>query len=168
MAALVALALLILGALVAVEIVTQVWRHKPLAIPYDHWYRSAVTNTWATASVRWLSLAVAAGGLLLLVVALVRRPPADIDLRDGEAVQADVQRSSLEKSLTRAAVSVDGVSDASVHVGPKSARVTARTTNHDPGDLDARVVAAVGARLGTVGLADELPVDVAVKRKEGR
>jgi hypothetical protein len=102
------------------------------------------------------------------MAALAKRRPAAIDLRDDHATHADVQRASLEKSLTRAAEAVDGISGASVKVGPKATRVVAHTTNHDPGDLKERVRAAVGTRLGTVGLAGGLPVDVAVKRKEGR
>jgi hypothetical protein len=169
LAALVSLALLTGGLLVIAEIVSERWRHEPWILPYDTWYQSATTNQWATDGVRWLCLAIAASGLLLLVVAFAKRRPIELALMpDASTRSADVQRTSLERTLTRAADGVDGVSDASVRVTSKSANVAVRTPYHEPGDLQQRVHQAVTRRIADIDLATQLPIQVAVKREAAK
>ena len=159
-AALVALGLLVGGLLVVVEIVTQVWRHRPWIIPYDDWYRSGVTDPWSSQPARWVCLALVAGGIALLVVVFARRKPGSLPLDE----TADVQRASLERALARAADGVDGVERASVRVSGSSVEVAVKTSRHEPGDLGERVDAAVAERIATVGLPEAPTVSVAVKQ----
>ena len=164
-AALVALAVLAGGVLVVVEIVTQVWRHRPWIVPYDAWYRSAVRNQWSSQPVRWLCVGLVAAGVVLLAVAFARRRPAAFPLAyTASAPTADVQRISLERALARAAVGVDGVERAVVRVNPDSVDVAVHTPRDEPGDLGGRVDDTIAERMATVGLADPPPVSVAVKR----
>jgi hypothetical protein len=166
---LVALALLAGGLLLAGEVVVTGIRHRPWLVPHDAWYAAGRRDAWSSAAARWLSIAVAAAGLALVVVALSRRRPTALALRDEDgAPPAEVQRRSLEGALTRAAAAVDGVGDATVRIRRSRARVVTRTTRHDPGDLDARVAAAVRERLSLVGVADAPPVDVTVRRQGER
>ena len=169
LAAVAALALFLGGLLAGAELISQLWRHEPWLMPYDHWYRSARANTWSDQPVRWLCLALVAAGIVLLVAALSKRPPRTLDLRTRDGTTAaDVQLASLEKSLARAALSVDGVTDATVRVNPVAASVETRTISDDRDEVKQRVDDAVRQRLGPIDLAQPLPVRVQVAGKDGR
>jgi Family of unknown function (DUF6286) len=151
LAAVLALALLVGGLLVAVEIVVAGFDRSPWVLPHDDWYRSARTRAWDSAPPRWIFIGLVVAGLLLLLLQ-TRRRPAALPLTPA-AIPADVNRRSLEKALVREARRVDGVAAAKARVAPERADVVATTNRRQEGDLPARVQAALDRRLGSLGLA---------------
>ena len=168
-AAIVSLALLAAGLLIAIEILLGALGVGPWILPWDDWYRNATRNEWSIVPHRWLFIGLILAGLALLVLQFIRRRAVSLPLRTThEGVDADLSRTALEKSLGRAAEQVDGISGAKVRVSPTRARVMARTNRRIPGDLERRVSEAVRERLGQLDLARVLPVSVSVRHREER
>jgi len=166
-AALLALALMVGGLLVAVEIVVAGFDRRPWVLPHDRWYRSARLRSWESAPARWIFIALLAAGLLLLFLQLVRRRPTVLPLTDG-AVPADLGRRSLERSLARTASDLDGVAAARVKIGEARAEVVATTNRRQAGDLQARVAEAIEGRVQSLGLARPPGVRVKVHTRTDR
>jgi hypothetical protein len=152
LAAVLALALLVGGLLVAVEIVVAGFDRPPWVVPHDRWYVSARTRTWDSAPPRWIFIALVAAGLALLLLQLARRRPTTLALTPA-AVPGDVSRRSVEKALAREARRVDGVAGAKARVAADKADVVAVTNRRQIGDLQPRLQAALDTRLGSLGLA---------------
>jgi hypothetical protein len=166
-AALLALALLVGGILVAVEIVVAGFGRRPWVVPYDHWYRSARLRSWESAPPRWIFIGLVVAGLVLLFLQLARRRPTVLPLAAGGA-PADLGRRSLERSLGRTAAGVDGVAGAKVKVGPERAEVAATTNRRQAGDIQPRLAAALDERVRSLGLARPPTVRVKVSTRGDR
>jgi len=167
LAAVLALALLVGGLIVAVEIVVAGFDRRPWALPHDDWYRSARLRTWDSAPPRWIFIGLVAAGLLLLGVQLARRRPTALALTPG-AVPADVGRRSLERSLTREATSVDGIAAAKARVGKEKAAVVASSNRRQTDDLEPVVSHALDRRMAAIGLARPPAVRVKVQGRSDR
>ncbi len=166
-AALLALALLVGGLLVAVEIVVAGFGHRPWVLPHDHWYRSARLRSWESAPPRWTFISLVAAGVVPLFLQVARRRPTALALATG-ATPADLGRRSLERSLSRVATEVDGVSAARVKVDGERAEVAAVTNRRQAGDLQPRLAATLEHRLQTFGLARPPAVHVKVSTRADR
>ena len=162
LAAVVALALAVGGALLAVEVVTALLDHEPLVVTsWPEWHERLDTARWESDDTRWVAAALLAAGLLLLAFQLARRRLAVLPVAGGaNGVEAEVSRSSLESSLTRAVKGVDGVTSARARVGKKRIGVKASTNRRQPGDLDRRVAEAADAHLRHVAVVGAPPLKV--------
>ena len=167
LAAVLALALLVGGLIVAVEIVVAGFDRRPWVLPHDDWYRSARLRTWDSAPPRWIFIGLVAAGLLLLFVELARRSPAALALTPG-AVPADVGRRSLERSLAREATSVDGIAAAKARVGKEKVAVVASSNRRQTDDLEPVLSHALDRRMAAVGLARPPAVRVKVQGRSDR
>ncbi len=150
----VSLALVAGGVLVAVEIVVAELGWEPWVVPHDQWYEEARENAWSSPSVLVLFLAMAAVGLVLLVLQVTKRRPRALLLeprQDGYPVA--VGRRGLERSLVRSITRVDGVATAKVRLSERRARIRASTNRRLPGDLEARVARVAEQRLSAMKLA---------------
>jgi hypothetical protein len=161
LAAVLALALLVGGLLVAVEIVVAGFDRTPWVVPHDQWYRSARARSWNSAPPRWIFIGLVVAGLALLLLQLARRRPTTLELTPA-AVPADLGRRSLERALVREASRVDGVAGAKVKVDGAKAEVVATTNRRQTGELQPRVVEALDRRVGSLGLARPPAVRVKV------
>jgi hypothetical protein len=167
LAAVLGLAVLAGGLIVAVEIVVAGFDRRPWVLPHDDWYRSARLRTWDAAPPRWIFIGLLAAGLALLVLQLARRRPSALALTPG-AVPADVGRRSLERSLAREAARVDGIAAAKAKVRKERAEVVATSGRRQTGDLPPVVTDALDRRLATVGLARPPEVRVKVQGRADR
>jgi hypothetical protein len=167
LAAVLALALLVGGLIVAVEIVVAGFDRRPWVLPHDDWYRSARLRTWDSAPPRWIFLGLIAAGLLLLFLQLARRRPTALALTPG-AVPADVGRRSLERSLAREAAGVDGIAAAKAKVGKEKAEVVASSNRRQTDDLEPMVSQALDRRMAAVGLARPPAVRIKVQGRSDR
>ena len=167
LAAVLGLALLVGGLIVAVEIVVAGFDRRPWVLPHDEWYRSARLRTWDSAPPRWIFIGLVAAGLALLLFQLARRRPTALALGPG-AVPADVGRRSLERSLAREATRVDGVAAAKARIGKDKAEVTASSTRRQTGELEPVVSQAVDRRLASIGVARPPAVRVKVQGRGDR
>jgi len=166
LAAVLALALLVGGVLVAVEIVVAAFGRDPWVVPHDAWYRSTLERTWDDAATRWVCIGLVLAGLLLLGLQLARRRPVALPLAPG-ATPADLGRRSMERSLARAASRVDGVARAKVKVSGDRADVAATTNRRRADEVRPRLAAAVDQRVRAFGLARSPEVRVRVEGREG-
>ena len=167
LAAVLALALLVGGLIVAVEIVVAGFDRRPWVLPHDDWYRSARLRTWDSAPPRWIFIGLVAAGLVLLFIQLARRRPTTLALTPG-AVPADVGRRSLERSLAREARSVDGIAAAKAKVGKEKAEVVASSNRRQTADLEPAVSKALDRRMAAIGLARPPAVRVKVQGRSDR
>lgn len=165
LAAALALALVAGGLLVAAEIVAAGVGADPIALPHDRWYRSGRQHAWSSPTARWFFLALAAAGLALLLLQLAARRPDALPLTGDQAHAAEVSRRSLERSLARTAMRVDGVASARARVSGARARIEAVTNRRLVKDLEPRVAEAAASRLRSVGLGDTA-VAVEVKARD--
>ena len=166
-AAVLALGLLVGGLVVAVEIVVAGFDRRPWVLPYDRWYVSARARTWESAPPRWIFIGLVVAGLVLLFLQFARRRPTALDLTPG-AVPADLGRRSLERSLVREAMRVDGISAARAKIGRERAEVVATSGRRQTSDLPPAVTQALDRRVGALGLARPPAVRVKVHgRGEG-
>lgn len=161
-AALLALALLIGSLLVVLEILLAGLGQPPLVIPYTTWYQGALQNPWSNPAIRLLCIGLIVAGFVVLYLALAARRPLGFPLKSsGSPVDAIVKRKSLEGSLGRSAMSVEGVSGARVRIKKAgTAQVSATTSRRVEGDLKERVQSAVASRLASLDL--DSPTDVVV------
>ena len=166
LAAVLALALLVGGVLVAVEIVVAAFGRDPWVVPHDRWYRSTLEHRWEDAATRWVCIGLVLAGLVLLGLQLARRRPAALPLAAG-AAPADLGRRSIERSLVRTASRVDGVDRAKVRVSADRANVSATTNRRRADEVRPRLATAVERRVRTLGLARAPEVRVQVQGRDG-
>ena len=167
LAAVLALALLVGGLIVAVEIVVAGFDRRPWVLPHDDWYRSARQRTWESAPPRWIFIGLIAAALVLLFVQLARRRPTVLPLTPG-AVPADLGRRSLERSLVREARSVDGIAAAKAKIGKEKAEVVASSNRRQTDDLEPAVSQALDRRMAAIGLARPPAVRTKVQGRRDR
>lgn len=163
--AVLALALLVGGVVVAVEIVAAFFgREEPLLLPWDEWYRSAIETPWSDPDLRLaFALMLLAGVGLLWLEAASRRPMAvAMASREGTA-PADLDRRGLERWLAGRVSNVDGVAKAKVRIDKKGAHVDAVTPGRETGPVREQLESAAGEALDELDLARPLPVRVRVQ-----
>lgn len=169
LAAVLGLALLVGGLIVAVEIVVAGFDRRPWVLPHDDWYRSARMRTWESAPPRWIFIGLVAAGLLILFLQLARRRPTALALAlTPGAVPADVGRRSLERSLAREAGRVDGIAAAKAKVREDKAEVVASSNRRQTDDLQPVVSEALNRRMAAIGLARPPAIRVKVQGRGDR
>lgn len=152
------LAVAVVGVLVVLEVVAAWVRPGAttgLVVPWPDWYTAAGRISWADFPVRVVAIAVAAVGLLLVLVGLLARR-ADVTL-DGPAPEITVTAAPrwVARLVALRARSADDVSDARVTASRRAVSVTAEPWTDavdDPADLHESV------RERVEGLLDELPL----------
>lgn len=164
LSALLALALLAGGVVVALEIASAaLGREQPLVLPWDEWYQHGIDTTWTSTGWRVVFVALVAAGLALLVVLLARRPPTSLALEHRvDGADAEVDRVGLERWLSSRLQDVDGVSGAKIKVRGHKARVKAVTPGRQTGPVRESLGTAARQALDDLDLARPLPVRVAV------
>ena len=165
--AVLALAVLVGGILVAVEIVVAGFDRRPWVLPHDDWYNSARLRSWEDAPPRWIFIGLVVAGLVLLFLQFARRPPRALAMAAG-AVPADIGRRSLEKALVREATRVDGVAAAKVKVREDRAEVVASSNRRQTDDIGPTVTQALDRRMAALGLARPPAVRVKVHGRSDR
>jgi hypothetical protein len=168
LATVLALALFLGGLLAAVDIVLVQLQRPPFLVPVAQWAAWFRVQTLGAGIVRAVCAGLLLLGLGLLACALRRGRPASLPLpgrTDGVTVTA--ARRELERAISTEAGRVDGVESARARARRRSITVQARTAQRDPGDLPARVTAAVTGRLGELGLTGRLRPRVRVTAAKG-
>lgn len=167
--AVLALALLVGGIVVALEIVAGFFgREDPLLLPWDEWYRSATTTPWRDPDLRLaFALLVVAGVLLLMLEAASRRPQAVPMVGHDGAAFADLDRRGLERWLSARLDDVEGVSRTKVRITKKGAAVDADTPGRETERIRDQLRVAAGTALDELELARPLPLKVRVRSGRG-
>ena len=124
LSALCALALVAGGALIVVEVVANWTGNGFLILPTD-WPDQLRSTGWDERIVRNSLLVAAAIGVLLLLVALWRRPPLTVDTNEDGM---EVERRALELALRRRLDGLDGVAGSRVRVDKHRIRARVDTS----------------------------------------
>jgi hypothetical protein len=169
LAALLALALIVVGVLVVIEVVTH-WFSDTAAIV--HWHQAyswAGRTTWKQGSVRISCIIVAVFGLILLVAELkpgkVSRLPADPAQAGAQGIDTAYTRRGAAASIRAAVVDVDGIRATSVTIKRRTVRIAATSSARDrvsAQTLKQPVVDAVRARLEALQLRSTPSVSVRI------
>ena len=166
LSAVLAAALVALGVLVVVEVVAAAFDQPPVVLPYPDVAGALRDSTWQSGLARAVGGALAAVGLLLLVLALRRGRPAGLPLAPlTDGTQAEAHRRGLQRSLQDRAARVDGVRRATAKVGRRSVRVTAHSALRDPAGLPQQVEQQVRGLLDELALRRALAVKVRTRRR---
>lgn len=163
LSALLALALLLGGLLVATEIVLAQIGRPAWLIPHQQWADWLTEQTWDDGISRLVLAGMAIVGLILLILALRRGRPRLIPVASEAAgVEVSVQRRGAERAVASAARQASGVRGASASITRRAVRVTARTEVRSADDVRHDTTTAVTGRLADLGL-DRLRPRIRVK-----
>ena len=150
---LLAVALVALGVVVAVEVVLALLARPSWLVDRTSLAATLRDNTWHSGLARGAGAALCAVGLLLLVPALRLGKAAALPLAPGvPGVETLVSRRGLQRALRAAAVRVDGVRRADVKVGRRRVDVTAVSALRDTTGLSDRVEQEVQGTLQEIAL----------------
>jgi Family of unknown function (DUF6286) len=164
-AGIVAVALLVGGVLVAIEIALQaVGREEPWVLPWDTWYREGLETPWSDPAVRAVCVGLIVVALLLLVLQLARRRPSALPVRrHRDAVHVDLDRRGLEHWLEARLSKVDGVGAVDVRARRRSIRVRADSVSRETTPIEGRLGEAAGRELAKLDLVRRTAVNVHVR-----
>ncbi|MEU7905688.1 DUF6286 domain-containing protein [Actinoplanes sp. NPDC049118] len=139
LAALFALALIVGGVILVVEVVAQWTGADPVVLDWPAVYAWAHHTTWSATHVRLISVMLALAGLALLWAQLKPRRPGRLALVVGHpATDAAVTRRGVARSLAAAVSRVEGVHDAHVVVKRRKIKISARTRGGRTADVAVR------------------------------
>jgi hypothetical protein len=159
LAALLSLALMVVGVLLIVEVIADRVSTRPAIVHWHAAYAWATRTTWSAGSIRVTCALLIVAGLLLLAaelrrarVARLRAEPA----RSGAAgIDTAYTRRGVAAAVRSAVTRVDGVGAAVVKVGRRKIKIAARATARDKTasrGLQEPVSAAAAARIQALGL----------------
>lgn len=156
--ALLALALAVGAALVVVEVVVAGLDEEPWLLPHDEWARSARETAFTDRSARIFFAVLAAAGLVLLLLELVRRRVPALPMTPrSEGVEADLDRRGIERWLATRLADVEGATGTRAKIARRSVDVTAQTPQRDAAEVQERLEQAAQQHLDELDLAEPLP-----------
>jgi hypothetical protein len=170
LAPLLGITLAAIGVLVVLEVIAA-WvrpgRPVGLVVPWPRWRGTLDTVTWSQPPVAGIALAVAAAGLLLVLVGLLARR-SDIML-DGPAPEITVTTAPrvLARLVGRRVRATDDIAGASVTASRRRVAVTAQAWNDAGPELREAVRARVEALLDDLPLHTRPRVIVSVQERRG-
>jgi hypothetical protein len=169
LAALLALALIVLGVLVVIEVVTHWFTNTAAIVHWHQAYTWAGRTSWKQGSVRVTCIILAVLGLILLFAELrpakVARLPADPAQAGAQGIDTAYTRRGAAASIRAAVVDVDGIRGTSVSVRRRTVRIAATSSARDKltaQTLKQPVVDAVTARLDALQLRSTPSVSVRI------
>ena len=157
--ALLALAIAVGSAVVVVEIVLAALDEDHWILPHHEWAESARETEFGDRSARVLFAVLAAAGLALLLLELVRRraPALAMDAHDrSEGVQTELDRRGVERWLATRLADVEGATGVKAGIGRRWVDVRADTPQRDVAEVQAGLEQAAQWRLDELHLAEPL------------
>lgn len=164
-------ALLGLGALITAEVIwsSGLDRSGHLVLPYEPSSRYLHQHIWSSTAIRAITAAVAAVGLILLLLELKRRRPGTLTMAGSTAgVVSGISRRSVGRSLTHVATSIPGITGAKTRVSRRRASVEAWTRLRDPGDLEQQLDRELAGSLDSLQLTRPPTLRVRLSHREDR
>jgi len=133
--ALLAMALVVVGAVILAEEAGVVLGAGPVVVPRDRWLSELSARTWDERSSRLVGIALIAAGLALIALQLLRQRPAEVSAAAGAPLSARVPRRQLERDVAADLLQIEGVGTAAVKLRRRGFEVRATVVS---GDLQAR------------------------------
>jgi hypothetical protein len=131
LAALLSIALIVVGVLVVIEVVAQRLGRDPAVVDWPRLYDWARRTPWQQGSVRVACILLAVAGLLLLAAELKRSKPDRLAVRS-ETTDAAYTRRGVAGTIRSAVGDVDGIDSAAVSVSRRKVKVAATTAGLQP------------------------------------
>lgn len=170
----VALALLALGVIVIIEVISARSGASPVVIGWHSILSWGQRNTWKATSVELACVISAVFGLVLLLPQLRRRRPTRLTVKaGGGATDAALTRKGVVVTVRGAVADVEGVSSSQVKVSHRRIRVAATssaTTSETADSLRSQVKDAAQRAVDELKLTANrrLRVTVATRKKGGQ
>jgi hypothetical protein len=166
--AILAIALVVAGALALFEVGAVVVGAEPLVVPHDRWLADLSAQTWGARSTRLACIGLIAAGLALMALQLLRQRPAVVAAAGGAPLAARVARGDLERQVAVDLMRVQGVATASVRLRRRGFDVRATTIAGDPQAMREQLAVAARQALADRGAEAGGPVKVDVRRQPAR
>lgn len=161
-----AVALMVLGVVIVIEIILGGLGRPPALIDADALRSDLASRPWDDALVILASAVLLLLGLVLLAVALARGRTRSVQLASGdERSSLAVRRRSLERYLSGVAAAQPGVQRARTAIRRGRVRVRAEVAHLDAQDVRERVEQAVGDRVRSLEPVPALTPSVVVRRR---
>lgn len=166
LAALLGLALAVTGLLICLEIGTALVGRSPSLVPYDRWMESAGLFSWSASETMWVSSGILAAGLTLLAIQLAPRRPRNLNTSFAiPKIEVVVDRVSLEQSLSRAALGVEGVVEATSRANKRRIRTTIDVAGGENGEVSEQVRRVLTTRLADFQVSPVREISVTARTK---
>ncbi|MFF5208792.1 DUF6286 domain-containing protein [Streptosporangium sp. NPDC000396] len=158
--------MVVIGALIAVEVISALLGKPVRWVPYDRLLSWASSTTWNDPVVMAIAGLITALGLLLVLLALVPGRPRLIPIRTGDPdLIVGMQPRGFTRALAHTARQVPGVDRATVKLRGRTAQVTAHSPLRDTTGLAQAVQRAVTERIAALGPSGDYPVRVNLRGK---
>lgn len=136
LAALLAVALIVVGVLLIIEVIADRTTHDPAIVHWHSAYEWAGRTIWQAASVRVACIVLLAVGIVLLVAELKRPRVSRLSIAtnsegDADPIDAAYTRRGVANTVRSAVTDVDGIRAAKVKVRRHSVRVQADASAQD-------------------------------------
>lgn len=166
--ALVALALIVAGALALFEVGAIVAGTDPLVIPHDRWLRDLSIQTWGERPTRITCAALIVAGVALIALQLLRQRPAEVVAAGEGPLPARVRRPDLEREVAADLRQIPNVTTARVKLRRRGMDVQATVISGDPRTLKEQLGLATRQALSARGADSSGPVSVDVRRQPAK
>ncbi len=166
--AILALALIVGGALALFEIGAAVMGAQPVVVPHDRWLSDLSAQAWGERSTRLACIALIAAGVLLVALQLLRQRPAEVAAAGGAPLPARVPRRDLEREVAADLRQVDGVATARVKLRRRGFDVRATVIAGDPQAMREQLAVAARSSLTARGADAAGPVKVHVAQQPAK
>lgn len=168
LAALLALGLLGVALLTAIEVVGAVVDEAPVLVPYDDWLSALRTTPWQDNIVRIVAGSVVALGVVLIFASLGARDRRFVLPTELPNLTLTTSPRAVARMLRRRAEMVSGVKQASAVVTRHRARVVALVPLGDPDRAEEELYESLSAALGSVPWKKQPTLYVGVQARSGR
>lgn len=156
--------MLVVGGLVATEVISALLGSPVRVVPYDRMFAWAASTPWRSPQALGAATLLTALGLLLVLFALIPGRTRTVPVRTGDPdLIVGMRPRGFTGALAHAANRVPGVEHARVRLVGRTARVTARTTLRDTSGLPEAVRQAVHARIEELSPVHDHPVSVRLR-----
>ena len=166
--ALLALALIVAGGVALLEIGALLVGSKPLAAPHDRWLAELTTQPWSGRPTRLVCTLLAATGLALIGLQLLRQRPAQLAAAAEGPLPTSVGRHDLEREVAAELGQIQGVDTTRVKLRRRGLDVQATAVAGDPAALRDELALAARAALSARGVDASGPAKVVVRRQPAR
>ncbi|MEO5678855.1 MAG: hypothetical protein ABIS47_04215 [Acidimicrobiales bacterium] len=166
--AVLALALVVAGAVTLFEIGAVVVGSRPLVAPHDRWLRDLSDQAWAERPARLTCAALAAAGLALVALQLLRQRPAEVTAAAGAPLPTRVRRPDLEREVAAELRQLPGVATARVRLRRRGLDLRVTYVTGDPLSLRDQLAVAGRQSLSARGADAGGPVHVDLRRQPAR
>ncbi|WP_189247671.1 DUF6286 domain-containing protein [Streptosporangium pseudovulgare] len=156
--------MLVIGGLVATEVISALLGSPVRVVPYDRMFAWAASTPWRSPQALGAATLLTALGLLLVLFALIPGRSRTVPVRTGDPdLIVGMRPRGFTGALAHAANRVPGVEHARVRLVGRTAQVTARTTLRDTSGLPEAVRQAVHARIEELSPVHDHPVNVRLR-----